>query len=66
MSLSKAHYSTLCISPLMNPHLISLETDFYLDLHQIAHIHKYQSHKQINDILKKGPSNIFKESEKLK
>ena len=30
----------------MKPHLNSLDPDFYFDVHQIAHTHKYQSAKQ--------------------
>ena len=31
--------------PFLKPYLNSMDLDFYLDLHQIAHIHTYQSPK---------------------
>ena len=57
-------------SPLMKPHLSSPDQDFYLDLHQIPHTHKFHSTKtwlilfhldpwiilwEINDIVEKHP-----------
>ena len=42
VALSSVHTSA---NLLMKPHLNSLDPDFYLDLHQIAHTHKYQCPK---------------------
>ena len=44
----------------MKPHLNSLDLDFYLDLHQIAQTHEYQSPKNVTNQAAKIRPNVFK------
>ena len=58
VTLSRVHTPPRPNSRLMKPHLNSLEPNFYLDLHQMAHTHKCKTMNYTLEISIKIFSNV--------